>query len=316
MSDVMTVGLHIVDILGRPVQRIPDGQDLDVIDEIRVTVAGTAAATAVDLARLGHSVSTVGAVGRDALGTFLRTLMEQEGIDCDGLTEVDEVQTASTILPIRPDGSRPALHVPGASALLTEDMIPWDQAEKAKVMHIGGTGLLRALDGEPTARILRRAKECGLITTMDLLIGEDPDLSEKLALALPYVDYVLPNDTDSLMVTGADSLDSAIGWFHEHGARTAVVTLGADGARVCPRGEEPTVVPAYPVDVVDTTGCGDAFTGGFISGLLEGAPLLDAAAMGCAAGSMVATGLGSQGGLTSRTAFDEFLASASHGGDA
>jgi hypothetical protein len=68
MSRVITFGLHIADVLGPYVTDIPPGQGLEVIDEIRITVAETAAATAVDLAKLGVDVATVGAVGCDALG--------------------------------------------------------------------------------------------------------------------------------------------------------------------------------------------------------------------------------------------------------
>jgi len=308
MADVVTFGLHIVDVLGRPVTRIPPGQEVELIDEIAITVAGTAAATAVDLARLGHTVQTVGAVGADTLGAFLRDTMNREGIDCDGLQTVSAAQTSATILPIRPDGGRPPLHVVGASAHLTEDMVPWDAVAAARVFHMGGTGLLPALDGDPTVRVLRRAKELGLVTTMDFIPTRDPAFPDQLAAALPFVDYLLPNDSDSLMVTGSSSVEQAIEWFHARGAGCTLITLGGAGVSLCPQGEEPVILPAFEVDVVDTTGCGDAFTAGFISGLLEGRSLHDAADLGCATGSLLATGLGSQAGLEDRRSVEAFIA--------
>lgn len=307
MPQVTTFGLHIVDVLGRPVTRIPPGQEVEIIDEIAITVAGTAAATAVDLARLGHDVATVGALGRDALGAFLRTTMAQDGVDCSGLRIVDGAQTSATILPIRPDGGRPPLHVVGASALLTEDMVPWDVVARSEVFHMGGTGLLPALDGAPTARILERAKRLGLTTTMDFIPTADPAFPDQLAAALPFVDHLLPNDADSLTVTGAGSLEEAARWFHERGAGCCVITTGGDGVSLFPRDGDPVVLPAYEVDVVDTTGCGDAFTAGYVSGLLEGLTPAEAADLGCATGSLLATGLGSQAGLHDRAAVDRFI---------
>lgn len=306
MREVVTFGLHIVDVLGRPVTRIPPGQEVELIEEITITVAGTAAATAIDVARMGHTVSTVGAIGEDTLGTFLRDAMIREGIDCSPLLTLSGAQTSATILPIRPDGGRPPLHVIGTSALLDETMVPWEDLGGAEFFHMGGTGLLPGLDGVPTARVLEEAKRRGMTTTMDFIPTKDPNFPEQLARALPFVDYLLPNDSDALAVTGASNVEDAIQWFHARGAGCTVITLGGDGVSVCPRGKSPTVLPAYEVDVVDTTGCGDAFTAGFISGLLEGLTVLDAADLGCAAGSLLATGLGSQAGLTDRATLDRF----------
>ena len=67
MATVVSLGIHILDILGRPVTRIPPKQDADLLEEIRLTVAGTAAGTSVDLAKLGANVIAMGAIGRDAI---------------------------------------------------------------------------------------------------------------------------------------------------------------------------------------------------------------------------------------------------------
>ncbi len=80
--DVSVVGLYILDILGRPVQKIPDGGNVDFIDEIRLTVAGTAGGTVVDLAKLGLSCQAVGAVGDDEKADFVLNHMGKAGIDC------------------------------------------------------------------------------------------------------------------------------------------------------------------------------------------------------------------------------------------
>lgn len=307
-SQVITLGLHIVDILGRPVTRIPPGQEVEFIEQITITVAGTAAATAIDLARLGVTVTTVGAIGKDALANYLQATMEAEGVDTTGLTAVDGPQTSATILPIRPDGGRPPLHVTGASRALTIDLVPWEKVEQASILHLGGSGLLPALDGAPSVEILRRAKELGLTTTIDFIPTKDPAFPDQVAACLPYVDYMLPNLEDACFVAGTDDRAAAIAWYHDRGVGCTVLTMGGDGVSITPNGQPETVLPAYVVDVVDTTGCGDAFTAGFITALLDGANPIEAAELGLASGSIVATGLGSDAGLTNRADLETFMA--------
>ncbi len=306
--DAVVVGIHIVDILGRPVERIPDGQGVALIDEIRVTVAGTGAGTAVDMARLGLKVAAIGAVGDDELGKWLRQKMSDEGVDVSGIVVVPDVPTSATMLPIRPNGQRPALHVIGANAKLSLDHIDWDLIAAAKHVHVGGTTLMASLDGAPTAELLKRSRGLGAITSLDLISMPGTDYDELLGQCYPHLDYLLPNDEDVLILTGADSLDAGVEALLDRGVGAAAVTLGEAGTRLAPRGEDPYTVPTHAVNVIDTTGCGDAFSAGFIAGLVEGRTPLDAVRIGNGAGACVATGLGSDAGLTTRAALDEFIA--------
>ena len=302
----VTIGLHIVDILGRPVESIPPGQGVALIDEIRMTVAGTAAGTAIDLAKLGIDVATFGVVGNDELGVWLRSKMDKVGIDVRGLAIAEEYPTSATLLPIRPNGDRPALHVLGANAALSPAHLDMGVISRARVLHVGGACLLPGLDGEPTARLLEQAQAAGVITTMDLIGMPDADHEAIFGPCYPHLDYFLPNDEDALMLSGAPTLPEAIAWLHERGVGTTVVSLGEDGACLSASPTEHHVVPAFEVDVVDTTGCGDAFSAGFITGLIEGMEPLAATELGVAAGSMVATGLGSDAGISTRRSVDDF----------
>src|SRR6266851_1426251 len=103
---VVSLGVHIVDILGRPVTHIPPGQGRQLLDEIRITVAGTAAGTSVDLAKLGAEVTAMGAIGDDLLADFLISVLGSYGIETRLLARKAGVQTSATMLPIRPNGGR------------------------------------------------------------------------------------------------------------------------------------------------------------------------------------------------------------------
>src|SRR3954469_20031511 len=113
----IALGVHVLDVLVRPVEAIPEGQGGQLVEEIRVTAAGSAGGTALVLARLGARVRSGGAVGTDAAGDMLLALLGREGIDTSLLRRREEAQTSASVLPIRPSGERPAFHVIGANGV-------------------------------------------------------------------------------------------------------------------------------------------------------------------------------------------------------
>lgn len=301
MAEVVSLGVHILDVLGRPVSRIPPGQDIDLLEEIRLTVAGTAAGTSVDLAKLGASVLAMGAIGEDAAGNFVADTMNRYGIDTLGLRRKPDVQTSATMLPIRPNGERPALHVRGANAELTIDDIDFAAIASARHLHFGGTYLMPGLDGEPTAKILAFAREQGIPVTFDVLAIDRPDLLEVIEPALPYIDYFMPSLDEARMISGLHDRREVIHFFLNRGARHTVFKMGADGSSVAWLGASGEIeeirIPAFRAPVVDSTGCGDAYCAGFIIGLLRGWDLVECARFGTAAAGLVITGLGSDAGI-------------------
>ncbi|MGO1562085.1 Ribokinase [Actinomycetales bacterium JB111] len=307
---VRTIGLHIADVLGRYVDAIPEGQGLTLLDEIKLTVAGTAAAPAVNLARLGVPVVTTGVVGDDALGQFVRDQMTREGVEVSGLRTDPAGPTSASMLNIRRDGSRPALHVVGANGLIAPQDLGDEALEGIEHIHLGGVGLMPGIDGAPSVEFLTRVKERGITVTVDLL-PTDGGESDHAALdpILPLIDYILPSDADSLLLTGADNYADAARWFLDRGVGTAIITLGAEGVSISTKDSIDARMPTVAVDVVDTTGCGDAFASGLIRGLLDGESVEEAARLGMACGSLVATGLGSDAGLESYEQANEFRSS-------
>jgi len=105
-----------------------------------------------------------------------------------------------------------------------------------------------------------------------------------------------PNDDQVLGLSGADDLAAGCRSLVEGGVGCVVATRGAEGALIVD-GDGSEEVPAFKVEVVDTTGCGDGFTAGLLAGLLAGAAPEDAAWLGLACGALVATGLGSDAGI-------------------
>ena len=288
----IALGVHVLDVLVRPVESIPEGQGGQLVEEIRITAAGSAGGAALVLAKLGADVRSAGAIGTDPAGDMLLALLERDRVDTGLLLRRDDVQTSASVLPIRPTGERPAFHVVGANATYGPDDAPFDEIASADYLHIGGPEFM---GGEAAAKILSRARASGTTTSADVLAPGDPGLLEWLADALPELDYLLPNDEQVLGFTGADDLEEGCRALVERGVGCVAATCGADGV-VIVDGDGTERVPAFEIDVVDTTGCGDAFSAGFLRGLALGESRRDAAVLGCASAALVAQGLGTDHG--------------------
>jgi sugar/nucleoside kinase (ribokinase family) len=307
MTDEMTaiaMGVHVVDVLARPVEAIPEGQGGALVEEIRITPAGSAGGTAVTLAKLGARVRSAGAIGTDALGDVMIELLQRYEVDTSLLARRDGVQTSASVLPIRPDGSRPAFHVVGANAAYGPDAVDWDALAAATHLHLGGPEFM---GGESAGQILSFAREKDVVTSADILAPGDQAamILDWIAPAFEHLDYLLPNDEQVLGLTGAADLVEGSRALLERGVGCVAATRGPDGAVVV-SADGVEEVPAFEVEVVDTTGCGDSFSAGFLRGLSLGADRREAAALGCAAAALVAQGLGSDHGdfdLASAQAF-------------
>jgi sugar/nucleoside kinase (ribokinase family) len=302
--NVITMGAHILDVLVRPVSEIPAGQDTALVEQMRVTAAGTAAGTALTFAKLGAAVRTAGAIGTDPQGELLLSLLERGGIDTSLVVRKPDAPTSMSVLPIRPNGERPSLHLLGANLAYSLDDVDWDAVAEADHIHLGGTEMLGP---DFAVRVLKHAKANGTTTSVDLIAPGGMGTFDMIAPALAYTDYLLPNQEQVLGFTGAADLADGCKRLLDAGAGMLAVTCGADGARVV-SDEGTQQVPAFAIDVVDTTGCGDAFSAGFVYATGIGRPPRDAAVLGNAVAALVAQGLGSDHGdfdLATADAFAE-----------
>jgi sugar/nucleoside kinase (ribokinase family) len=149
------------------------------------------------------------------------------------------------------------------------------------------------MGGESAARILAYARERGVVTSADILAPGDPGLLEWIAPALEHLDHLLLNEEQVLGFAGAEDLGDGCRALLARGVGCVAATRGGDGALVV-TAEHEQAIPALAVDVVDTTGCGDAFSAGYLRGLSLGRDPAGAARVGCAAGAFVAHGLGTR----------------------
>ena len=293
--DATIVGLYVLDILGRPVSEIPKGGYLAYIDELRLTVAGTAGGTIIDCAKLGLSTLAVGAVGDDEKADFVVSVLEKFGADTAGFERIKGVPTSSTILNIRPNGERPALHLRGACDYFMPPNKEKLNIFDCKVFHLGGTGLLKKLDGSASVELLKDAKENECITTWDL-IGATESTIDIVKPLLPHIDYFMPSIEEASIMCGLDDPKDIAKYYLDNGVTNCVLTMGGEGSLFVNK-DETIKTPAFDINVVDTTGCGDAFDAGMITSLINDFDLEKSLKFATTTSGLVATGLGSDAGI-------------------
>jgi sugar/nucleoside kinase (ribokinase family) len=144
--------------------------------------------------------------------------------------------------------------------------------------------------------VLETAKRHAVTTTMDVLTPGDATAWSKLQRLLPYVDYFLPNEEQLAMLAGTSDISEAAREVLACGAQAVLVSRGEHGCSLVTSAQRADY-SAFPAQVVDTTGCGDACSAGFIVGLLRGWTLEDAPWLAMAAASLAVGGLGSDAGI-------------------
>ena len=294
--DYASMGFYTFDCLGWPISAIPPNGDTYFIEDLTLAVSGAAGTAVIAGAKLGLDCLAFGGYGNDMMGDWAVGHIARFGIDTSALQRFDAVPTSSSIVLTRTDGSRPALHVKGATGAFVVDEADFDRVTDATVFHLGGVGLMDAMDGARNAALIRHAKARGCITTVDIFAGSPADLPDVEAV-LPWTDYFIPSIEEARALSGLENLDDVAEFFHARGAVCCVITLGADGAFYHHVDGTRFLVPAYDIDVVCTCGCGDVFNAGFATGLINGMSPFDCVRLASAASALNATGLGSQAGI-------------------
>lgn len=296
--DYAAAGFYTFDCLGWPIADVPPGGGTNFIREITLAVSGAAGTAAIAAAKLGLKTLAIGGYGQDMTGDWAVARLAEFGIDTSGLQRMAGVPSSSSIVLTRADGSRPALHVKGATGHFTVPPADFDRVTDARIFHLGGVGLMDAMDGAPNAALMRHAKARGCITTVDVFAGSREDMAD-VAAVLPWTDYFIPSVEEARALTGLTDLDAMAQVFLDLGAGACVFTLGAEGAYYRDRQGLCFTIPAFAIDVVCTCGCGDVFNAGFATGLLHGMTPQDCVRLAQACSALNATGLGSQAGIVS-----------------
>ena len=305
--DYTSMGFHTFDALCRPVTEIPPGGATFFVDEFTLAVSGAAGSAAIVAAKHGLKVQAVGGVGNDLMGDWVLRRFADFAVDTALMQRIPDMTTSSSIVTTRPDGQRPALHKRGATAGFYITDAQMDRVLDTKILHIGGVGLMDAMDKGRNTEILAEAKSRGITTTLDVFASTPEDF-RLIRPLLAHTDYFLPSEEEAMALSGLTDYEQICDFLLDQGVGAVVLTLGADGAMYRDRAGRKIDIPAYRINVVCTCGCGDCFNAGFATGLHLGRPIEDCIRLGQASSAQNAMGLGSQAGVSSLEATIKFMA--------
>lgn len=296
MPDIVVLGNFVVDIIGKPLDRLPERGRLALIDTLETHAGGNGPNTSGALGRLGADVAVVGRVGDDLYGRFLLERLAACRVDTSRVVLDREAATGVTLVAVDHTGERSFIHHFGANARFTADDLDWEFLSTARHLHLASFFVLPALDGGPAAAVLAEAQRRGLSTSLDVCWDREERWLPLLRACLPHVDYCMPSQEETERLTGRTEPREMAAVLRDAGCRAAVVKLGEQGVYYAgPDGE--WRVPAYRVPVRDTTGAGDCFIAGFLHARLSGWEIPRALRFGNACGALAVGSMGAVSGL-------------------
>lgn len=326
---VVVVGDANVDLTLRVPERHPDGRR--EVREPMVSGGGTAANTAVALARMGIPVAFVGAVGDDGFGRWVVADLTAAGVDTAAVVVV-EPATCQVIAMLEPDGERSLVVWPpdgGALRWLRPEDVARVDIASAAWLHTTGMCLRDAPVVDAVLASMATARAAGVRTSIDLnlrveLWGLAPERRLAVEQAIALADVVLGSGPEELVpVAAALQAPGSAEGERPHaqtltvelaarelaaGARTVVARLGAEGVLACAPDGSLLRAPAFPVAAANVVGAGDAFNGGFIAAMVEGRPLGEALRRGSALAALKVARPGGPRDLPPRADVEALLA--------
>ncbi len=302
---IVVLGSVNIDLVSRT-PRLPGPGETVLGGEHYRAQGGKGANQAVAAARLSSTpVRLIAAVGDDEFGRDALRTFEDEGLNCQYVRVQPGTPTGVALILVDNDGRNLISVASGANACLK----PEDVA-RIPERDFRGQLLLSCLESPllTVVEALRRARKLGMTT---LLNPAPADAALNSPELLRQVDILTPNENEAALLAGLpiDSTESAVEAARKlqgDGAGAVVITRGRDGVLICDDGIQ--VLPAYPVQALDTTAAGDAFNGALAAGLASGRPLLEACTWGQAAAALSVTRRGAQPSLPDREEVKTFLA--------
>ena len=288
MQKLLIVGEINVDLILQGYRAFPTPGKEVLVDDFVMTLGSASAICAMGLARLGTQVAFLGKVGQDPWGDFCLDTMSAAGIDISRVVRDLRIKTGVTVSITSPT-DRALVSFLGSIRALTGADVPDAAFEGFTHLHTSSYFLQEGL--RPDCKdVLRRAKRRGLTTSLDPGFDPSETWGRDLVETLHEVDLFFPNEVESYALTG--ERDPVAGLRALRNGRTrSVAKLGASGAMTL-EGDAVLHVPAFPIEVVDTTGAGDSFDAGYLDAFLRGAAPLECLRRAAACGALSTRGSG------------------------
>ena len=303
MKKVACVGILVADVIVEPVNGYPAPGMLQLVNSITLHNGGNAMTAAINLHKMGVDSKMVGKVGDDMFGVFLRDRLQKAGVDTRALKTDKDVQTSASVAMLQSSGERTFLHCVGTNATFSINDVDFSVIDECDLVFVTGTYLLDRFDGAETAAFLKKCKEMGKTTFLDVCWDAKGRWSELLDDAMPYIDFFMPSIDEAMKIAGVDSKDPEpiADIFMAKGAKNVVIKVGKRGAYLRLAGQtKGEIFPTLDdVKVVDTTGAGDSFCSGFLAAYARDVEPTECVAFANAVGSLCVTEKGATTGIRS-----------------
>ena len=311
--DCVVCGSCTVDVLVRPIdlqQPIGVGK-LHRVDPIALSAGGIVSNAGITMSRLGMRATGFSAVGKDRWGDIVLQQYGEEGIDVSHIRRHESMPTSTSIVMIDHAGDRSFIHCQGAPKSLTRDdyLASLDLFASSRSMLIGYYPLMPNLL-DHLADVMKAIRDTGCLTALDSA-GDGGTLSP-LDKILPHVDVYCPSLREASHQTGLSDPKQMIKVYRDLGAPGWIgIKLGSHGAILSSSHDEMVHIRpiAPPGPVVDTTGAGDAFFAGLLTGILRGETPQDAGRTAAATGALSVTAAGATAAATNQKGLNQLIAS-------
>ncbi len=269
MHDVTALGELLIDFT--PAGLSPQNKPL-----FEQNPGGAPANVLACLSRLGRQTAFIGKVGADQFGYSLKSTLDEVGVSTRGLVMTDKCHTTLAFVHLNAQGDRSFSFYrnPGADLLLEPGELSYNLIDDCQIFHFGSVSMTADPARQATLTAVRYAKEQGKTISYDpnlrLPLWPSPEIARMHILqAMPLADIVKISEEELLFLTGENDLNQGAEFLlRQYDLQLVLITLGPKGAYARTMASEARR-PAYDVKTIDTTGAGDAFTGGFLYQLLQ-----------------------------------------------
>ncbi|MGI6007987.1 MAG: carbohydrate kinase family protein [Ruminococcus sp.] len=272
--DAIIIGASIIDLPAGPVDASVFKSGSHPVERLAFQVGGDAINEATILSHLGFNVKLISKIGSDLGGRFILDHCRSHHIDTDSFIIDPSMDTGINIVLIEPNGERSFITSDkgGLRQLKPED-IDVSTFSRASLLCFASIFVFPFFSPDDYSRIFAEAKRNNMTLCADMTKCKNQETVEDIREALSYLDFVFPNLEEARMVTRREDPDDVADAFLDCGVGHAVIKLGSQGCLIKSRSQR-LIVPALPdIRCLDTTGAGDNFAAGFISGLIKKQPL-------------------------------------------
>ncbi len=290
MPDVVALGDINVDIIARFDRYPAKGEDA-LAHATEIHCGGSAANTAMALARMGIHTSLISRLGPDSWALKALGCLNEAGVDPRSLQRDPVAMTGMMYVVVTPDGERTILGYRGANVLTDPVQVKEADIQDAILFHLSGYALLAEPQRSAALLALEIACRHGLTVTLDPGMTVSTAALDEMRALLPVVNIFLPSLAEARALSGLTAPEDCGQALLDSGVQVVALKLGAGGCLIA-TSEGLARVPAFSIDAQDSTGAGDSFAAGFIAGFLGGLDWASAAILGNALGAMAAAHLG------------------------